>query len=306
MNHFGGISKPAAFSVLLVVCALGAFHACTGRAQRPIEKDNESTRAVGDPELTQSLNVLEGFRTESVQGYVGNAQRLDLLGDGCVGVASTQPSVHLYVANDSTLRVHARPLESEDADLVMAIQSEGGGVLCSDDVDGLNPKIDTHFEAGQYKLWVGTFEDDPHTEFELHVEDALHGLPKGPEPQPIDAGTYGGLSLGDDTGPGRLIGRAGGTRQASDIGPGCVGFIGMRPDHVLTLSETVRLRIAAHAADADLVLLLQDGQGRVFCNDDAEGANPALHEEMDAGTWNVYVGTYAPSSYPEYVLRVSR
>lgn len=299
MNH-------PVFRVVLIVFVLAAINACTGRAQSPTEKDNESTRAKIDPELTQSLNILDGFQQESLQGYVGNARQLADLGDGCVGVASRQTSVHLYVAEDRTLRVHARPVEPKDADLVMAIQSEAGGVLCSDDVDGLNPQIDTHFEAGQYKIWIGTFEDAGDTKFDLRIEDVLHELPKGPEPRPIDAGTYGGLSLPADTGPGTLTGRAGGTRQASDVGPGCVGFVGMRPDHVLTLNESMHLHIAAHAADADLVLLVQDREGRVFCNDDAEGTNPAVSEKMDAGTWNVYVGTYAPSSYPEYVLRVSR
>lgn len=292
--------------LLLGMCLYLGVHACTGRAQRPVEKEAEHARAITDPELTQSLNVLEGFQHASVQGYIGNARELAELGDGCVGVASEQTSVHLYVEKDTTLRLRAQPVERDESDLVMAIQSEQGGVLCSDDFDGLNPQIDTHFEAGQYKVWVGTFDASTGTQFELLVEDALHDLPQGPEPEAIDAGSYGGLSLVEGTGPGRLIGRAGGTRKAMDIGPGCVGFIGMRPDHVLVIAQDMHLHIAAHAADADLVLLLQDAQGRVLCNDDADGTNPALNEKIDAGTWNVYVGTYAPSSYPEYVLRVSR
>lgn len=303
MKRFA-LHRVARRAACLLLCFL-TLQACTKREQSRTEKD--STNVQSAPQhLTESLNVLEGFREETIERTVGQEFALQDLHPACVGWATPQPSVHLYVEEARALKLHATPQRKDAADLVMAIQSDQGGVLCSDDIDGLNPVLETHFDAGAYKVWIGAHKDPSDDAFTLHIEDAFHALPQGDAPQEIHAGTYGGLRIPEDTGPAQLTGSAGGTRKATEIGPGCDGVIAMRPDHVLTLRQDMELSVSARAADGDLVLLLEHDSGKVLCNDDAQGANPAIRETMDAGTWNVYVGTFAPSSYPEYVLRVSR
>lgn len=256
--------------------------------------------------LTQSLNILDGYQEETIASFVRQEQPLQQKNPICQGVAATQANLHLYVENTTTLRIDAQPADTAEVDLVLLIASEQGGVLCSDDVDGLNPAIDTIFEPGSYGVWVGAHGEVHDPAVEIRVSDVLATLPQGPAPKALDVGNYGGWRIAPDTGPAQMNGQGGGTRSATDIGPGCEGFIGMRPDHILLLNEEMKLRTSAHAADADLVLLLQHSSGKVLCNDDADGSNPVIHAAMDAGTWNVYVGTVLPSSYPEYLFRVSR
>lgn len=297
------MTRQCMWTLACVLCAL--LWGCTKNEQSR-QKTETSTAADAPKVRTLSLNVLSDFIEERVQQRVHQEQPLRALHPVCKGSASHVPTLHLYVEEPTTLRVHARPIDPKDADLTLAIQSSEGGVICSDDMDGLNPEVDTIFEPGAYNIWVGAHGEDISPTVELHVQDVLAALPKGDAARAVNAGTYGGLALPKLPGPSQLVGQAGGTRNATDIGPGCTGYIGMRPDHVLTLREEAELTLRAHAADADLVLLLQHSSGKVLCNDDADGVSPVIRATMDAGTWNVYVGTFAPSNYPEYVFRVSQ
>lgn len=283
----------------------GLIAACQGKG-RGVEEAPSPSSSDERTGVSATINVFEDFEGESIEGYSESRRALRTMRPECAGHIGEEADLFLHVQEERVLRLQANPVNDDNADLVLAAMSSSGLVLCSDDADGLNPRLESRFTPGQYRVWVGSFEEGKSQSFALHVTDVLKDVPEGPAPVPIDGGEFGGFAVRPDTGAGSLRGRAGGTREANAIGPGCVGFIGMRPDHVLTLESAMRLRVSARATDADLVLLLQDSQGRVLCNDDADGRNPALFEEMGAGTWNVYVGSYAPSHYPEYVFRVSR
>lgn len=294
--------KPAFGTAVLLLALVSACHRAS-----PTNVDDPSVREAGNTVgVAATVNVMDDFEREEVSGRAEAKRPIATMRPECMGFIGDDPDVYLHVAKDRVLRLQAAPTDDANADLVMAVMSNSGTVLCSDDADGINPRIEASFAPGQYRVWIGAFEQEKSHAFTLSVDDVLKDLPEGPAPTTSQDGAFGGLIVRPDSGPGTLRGRGGGTREANTLGPGCVGFIGMRPDHVLTLENAMRLRISARATDADLVLLLQDSQGRVLCNDDADGRNPALFEEMNAGTWNVYVGSYAPSHYPEYVLRVSR
>lgn len=287
--------------LLVMAVAFGCHRSTPERGDELSQTEREDTLGV-----TATIHVMEGFAGEALEGRSKATRALKTMRPECAGFIGEEPDVYLHVTEDRVLRLTASPVDDRNADLVMAAMSNSGTVLCSDDADGLNPRLESSFSPGQYRIWVGAFEKGKEQHFQLRVSDVLAELPEGPAPTAIDGGAFGGFAVSPETGPGTLRGRGGGTRSANTIGPGCVGFIGMQPDHVLQLENAMRLRVTARATDADLVLLLQDSQGRVLCNDDADGRNPALFEEMGAGAWNVYVGSYAPSHYPEYVLRVSR
>lgn len=277
------------------------------RTQPASSGEATSVEGVDDAyKVAATINVEGDFESERVEGVAGSQRALATMRRECAGFIGDAPDLYLRVTDERVLRLRATPTEDHNADLVLAAMSNSGTVLCSDDADGLDPRLESNFAPGQYRVWVGAYAQGEQPTYALTVADVLRDLPEGPEPQQIKGGAYGGLSIAPDTGPGSLRGRGGGTREAHVIGPGCVGFIGMVPDHVLTLEHAMRLRVSARATDADLVLLLRDSDGRVLCNDDADGRNPEIYEELGAGTWSVYVGSYEPSHYPEYVLRVSR
>lgn len=287
--------------LLVLSVAAGCQRNTPERGDEAGQVDREDAMGVA-----ATINVMEDFEAEEIQGRSQAKRALKTMRPECAGFIGDEPDLFIHVSEERVLRLQASPVDDPNADLVMAAMSNSGTVLCSDDADGLNPRIESAFSPGQYRVWVGAFEEGKEQSFQVRVSDVLLELPDGPVPSSIDGGAFGGLSVSAETGHGTLRGRGGGTREANTIGPGCVGFIGMQPDHVLRLESAMRLRVTARATDADLVLLLQDSQGRVLCNDDADGRNPALFEDMGAGVWNVYVGSYAPSHYPEYVLRVSR
>lgn len=291
--------------VLVLGAILMALVACR---PQPTSSGEASSVESGDEALkvTATINVEEGFEVERVEGVAGAQRALATMRRECAGFIGDAPDLYLRVTDERVLRLQATPTDDHNADLVLAAMSNSGTVLCSDDADGLDPRLESRFSPGQYRVWVGAYAKGERPAYALTVADVLRDLPEGPEPQQVKGGAYGGLSIAPDTGPGSLRGRGGGTREAHVIGPGCVGFVAMVPDHVLILEHAMRLRVSARATDADLVLLLRDSDGRVLCNDDADGRNPELYEELEAGTWSVYVGSYAPSHYPEYVLRVSR
>ena len=291
--------------VFIVSALMVTLTACR---PQPASSDEASSIESGEDvyKVTATINVEEDFEMERVEGVAGSQRALATMRRECAGFIGDAPDLFLRVTDERVLRLQATPTEDHNADLVLAAMSNSGTVLCSDDADGLDPRLESRFSPGQYRIWVGAYAQGEEPVYALTVADVERDLPEGPEPQQIKAGAYGGLAIAPDTGPASLRGRGGGTREAHVIGPGCVGFIAMAPDHILTLEHAMRLRVSARATDADLVLLLRDSEGRVLCNDDADGRNPEIYDELEAGTWSVYVGSYEPSHYPEYVLRVSR
>jgi hypothetical protein len=73
-------------------------------------------------------------------------------GAECAGHVSRDPSLSVELAEPGTYRVEVQ--SAGDTTLVL----EGPtGVFCSDDVDGVNPAIVEHLEAGVYHVFVGSY-----------------------------------------------------------------------------------------------------------------------------------------------------
>jgi hypothetical protein len=94
-----------------------------------------------------------------------------------------------------------------------------------------------------------------------------------------------------------VSGRAGGTTDASALGPECRGFIGATPNHVLTATGNFpNLRIVANGGNVDLTLVVQRPDGTYLCNDDFEGFHPMVEGPFPAGDYRIFVGTYQPQA----------
>jgi hypothetical protein len=126
----------------------------------------------------------------------------------------------------------------------------------------------------------------------------------------IDAtgANYGAMTVGRgyELPPIQTSGIAGGTLDAAPLGRTadgpCRGFATALPDHTLTVTDR-SARFSLHVASTADTVLLVHGPDGWRCNDDAEGANPALQGPWAAGRYRVWVASY-DGTYAPYTLRI--
>lgn len=112
------------------------------------------------------------------------------------------------------------------------------------------------------------------------------------------------LNNGFSPDPVTMRGIAGGPVEASTVADSCRGFIPARPQHQIVTTGLSQLRVftmAANNADVTLAIVTQDR--RVYCDDDSGGTMQAqLDLQLPAGTYNIYVGSYAAGQAAPYTL----
>ncbi|MCS6797551.1 MAG: hypothetical protein NZ898_03295 [Myxococcota bacterium] len=100
-------------------------------------------------------------------------------------------------------------------------------------------------------------------------------------------------------------GVSGGSQPASNLAPGCRGFVTAQPDHILNLTTPFTfLRIFAESA-ADTTLVVQQPTGAIVCNDDTYGRNPAIEGTFPAGTYRIWIGSYHAGQHAQYQLKLT-
>ena len=109
--------------------------------------------------------------------------------------------------------------------------------------------------------------------------------------------------------PWTMAGRAGGPRDASTLSGvaphmGCAGFIPEQPQHTLDLAAFDSLTLLAEGS-VDLTMVVEGPNGR-WCNDDFRGLNPGFTSAFPAGTYRIFVGTYAADVEAPYTLSLQR
>jgi serine protease Do len=122
---------------------------------------------------------------------------------------------------------------------------------------------------------------------------------------------YGTLNLnvGFEPDPRTVEVDAGGDRQANGLGNECGGWIDFsRPDVDLNYSPgqgQYPLYISA-VSQADTTIVVNDPQGRWFCNDDLEGLNPGVVFQTPLhGNYNIWVGTLDAGPTQRATVRIS-
>lgn len=101
--------------------------------------------------------------------------------------------------------------------------------------------------------------------------------------------------------------QAGGDREATPIGPDCMGWIDFsRPDvDVNYEAGQFPLYISARS-NSDTTIVINDPSGRWFCNDDLDGLNPGVVFDRPAsGNYNIWVGTLSAGAPQPATVRVS-
>lgn len=135
------------------------------------------------------------------------------------------------------------------------------------------------------------------------------------QPQPIQPGVPGipapatiTLTPGFMPDPQVVRGTSGGAVQASNLSPGCTGWIGQNPNHLVNVaSPFTNLRvIVAATGGQDTTLVVQKPDGTYVCDDDSEGMNPIVQGPITtAGVHRVWVGSYTRTESIPYTLGFS-
>ena len=266
------------------------------------------TRAIGS-----NYGSLDNSFPARATGTSGGGVEASYLGatesGPCVGNATVLPDHRLHLHSAATLRFAVEAF----SDTTLLVHGPDGW-RCNDDADDLSPALTDHFEAGDYRIWVGSYDEDHH-DYRLTIEtrrnqpdrDHDHNHNRGTQ-EPLDATSTNAQheSLIFDEGDGieRMQGRAGGGADARDLEePGCLGFTQADPDHILTLTDRLDLEITVQSS-VDTTLVVHGPHGWM-CNDDAYDIYPALDGSFPPGTYRVWVGTYERLDSDDYLLTVA-
>ena len=117
------------------------------------------------------------------------------------------------------------------------------------------------------------------------------------------------LQVGFEPDPREVAVDAGGSREATSIGPDCVGWIDFtRPDVDLNYAPgqgQYPLYISA-VSQADTTIVINDPQGNWHCNDDLDGLNPGVVFQTPLhGNYNIWVGTLDRGPTQPATVRIS-
>lgn len=118
------------------------------------------------------------------------------------------------------------------------------------------------------------------------------------------------ISPGFSPNPIVLRGTGGGTVPAASVAGAattatgdCTGYVEGNPDQTLVLGaffNSLSLKVQS-PEDTSVVI---KGPGGVWCNDDDEDKNPGITGQWLAGTYRIWVGSYAKDRRPSYTLRL--
>lgn len=223
------------------------------------------------------------------QGRTGGSTPATRFGPQCVGIVANAPDHRIKVTSALDLQLSVD--STTDSSLVLVGPA---GVFCDDDSGGeLDARINARLTPGEYVVYVGDLGT---------AGDYTLTLSEGTGP--ASGGMYANFTLGAGFTPDPQIGTGttGGGVAASTYGGHCTGMIDSTPDHRLTITSTVTLRLAVTSTtDSSLVVR---GPGKVLCDDDSGGQlDAAVVDSFRPGEYEIYVGHLGQAG--EYRLEIS-
>jgi S1-C subfamily serine protease len=241
------------------------------------------------------VNLAADFRPDPhvVTVQAGGGNSATSLGSGCAGyISNERADFELnYTSGTYALGIYV----VGDIDTTLVINDPSGNWVCNDDFGGrggVNPGVVFRNPAGgTYDIWVGSYEEDGTGE-EVDLVITETSAPWDP--------LYGAVDLTANFSPDPHVVEivAGGPDAAATLASGCVGYLNAaRPDYGVVYSGAGRYSLSMFAqGDEDSTLIVEDPNGRWYCNDDyssATGHDPGV--VLDApvdGYYRIWVGTY--------------
>jgi len=261
-----------------------------------------------------------GFGSRTGTGYTGGPVDASQLDSQCVGYIDDTPDHTIEVSADVRLTLTV----SSDTDSVLVI-TDGDSTFCDDDSAGNeDAQFSMVFPPGRYEVYVGSFDQDENGRYTLHInEGSGAGIrprasqnQRGQRPSSSSQssyphstqGRYGNFTVGAGftPDPQTATGVSGysdaGRVDAATFGVQCTGFIDTTPDHTITVTSSVTLRLTVKS-EIDSVLVIR-GPAGTFCDDDsAGGLNAQINALFTPGEYEVYVGNIGEAG--EYILTVT-
>lgn len=213
----------------------------------------------------------------------GAVDAASAFGGECTGSVDRTPDHIITVTSAVNLKLYTS--STTDSTLVMRGPS---GTFCDDDSRGaLDAEINAVLRPGRYEVYVGHLGETG--EYTLTLTENVGGVSTGDATDgSIEAYRNFSVGPGFTPDPQRSRGETGGSRDARAYGKACVGKIDTSPDHQLTVTGTLNLKIFVESStDSTLVVV---GPNRTWCDDDSHG-------ELDAEI----SGTFAPGVYQVFV-----
>jgi len=102
--------------------------------------------------------------------------------------------------------------------------------------------------------------------------------------------------------------QAGGPDSASNLGPGCTGYImNAQPDVRLNYTAGPQYPLNLYViSQADTTLAVNLPNGQWVCNDDANQFNPLVSlQQPESGQYDIWIGTFQPGATPPATLYIS-
>ena len=272
-----------------LLAAVGAVTAAFGVLDRVAAQDIGAAARYGVVNLT--ANFRPDPHTVTVQA--GGGDSAASLGSGCAGYISNERADYELNYTSGTYSLGIYVLGSVDTTLV--VNDPAGRWFCNDDFggrSGTNPGlVFQNPTSGSYDIWVGSYEADGTGE-EVSLVITETNAPWDP--------LYGAIELSANFNPDPHVVEivAGGPDAAETLASGCVGYLNaVRPDYGVVYSGAGPYTLSVFAeGDEDSTLIVEDPNGRWFCNDDyssSSGHNPGvvLNNPID-GYYQIWVGTY--------------
>lgn len=306
-----------------------------------ISETNSTLEPEGiDPTASFDLSAEPHFATVTLeQGFQPSTHRVAVTAGGsvdvnaqnigrCYGYAASAPDVRLHWTGASELML-SFVASAQGDDTVIVVNDPNGNWHCNDDMEGLNPGLNfQNAPTGQYDIWIGSYGSGNYHDGELLIRDgspaavnSKAALMNSVAPQLSVQDTYNDLAGSGPAAitlePGFLPDPNTTERTASgvvdlstqNIGD-CRGYVMSTPDAYLNWSGSgypLYFAFEAGAGGGDAVMVINDGNGNWYCNDDAGGTlNPGISfKSAPSGVYQIWTGTFSQSANVSGTLKIS-
>lgn len=259
-----------------------------------------------------------------VSGGSIDASSLDL-GADCVGYTASAPDYRVNWSGSSSELYLFFAAENDGDDTTILVSKPDGSWVCNDDIDtgNLNPGLVVRNPAaGQYDIWVGSFNQGASISGQLFVSEGGSSSSSTNDSRTNTGGLdftqdahYGLINLeaGFLPDPHTQTIVAGGSVDvgSQNLGSGCRGYAAIAPDYSLRWggggARLTFYYVAASSGD-DTTIIINTPGGEWLCNDDARSGtlNPGVEVGSPAsGRYDIWIGTYSSGDFIEGELRIS-
>lgn len=243
-------------------------------------------------------------------GTAGGSIDASRFGAQCRGHFPRTAHVVLHLRQPAVLSITTA---NTSTDMTMAIRGPDGSIRCNDDGgEGNNPLVQGQFEAGDSRVWIGTYSSDPSgsQSFTLGVDVQTTGMsalvnglsPDAPpaigviDPDQAPGGTQAATMVLGTVDGSHVLGR--------NVVSACRGYYAATPTAQLRLSTPRFVSLTTQGSE-DLTMLVRSPDGRIFCDDDGGySQNPLVAQMLPPGLYAVWAGPFARNHSPQFTLSV--